>query len=102
VPTLVSGINLNTSTGEDYPLISADDLTLYFASSRAGGLGGSDIYIAKRTSVVAGFSDPVPFTEVNTAAAELPSWISADGCEFWFSRVTATSSYDFYVARRPL
>jgi len=40
-PTLVSGINLNTSS-EDYPLISADDLTLYFASSRAGGMGGDE------------------------------------------------------------
>jgi hypothetical protein len=101
-PVPVSGFNANSSSNEGYPLISADDLTLYFSSDRPGGLGTDDIYVARRTSVVMGFGAPVPLAEVNSAMSEAPSWISADGCEFWLTRVApGSNNNEIYVARRP-
>ena len=43
--------NLNTAALEGCPSISRDGLRLFFASNRAGGYGGLDIYISRRASV---------------------------------------------------
>jgi hypothetical protein len=100
-PMLAPGPNVNSSDyDEEYPLISADDLTLYFASDRPGGAGALDIYVAKRTGTALPFGDPVRLAEPNTAVTEIPSWISSDGCELWLSRA-ATGGHDLMVARRP-
>lgn len=40
-PTKV--LNVNSSSNECLPRISADGLSLYFSSNRPGGLGGRDI-----------------------------------------------------------
>jgi hypothetical protein len=45
-PQPVPGVN-DTGFGDDRsPYLSADQCTLYFASSRAGGAGGLDLYVA--------------------------------------------------------
>jgi hypothetical protein len=70
------------------PVVSGDDLTLYFASDRGGmqAAGDYDIWISTRRY------PGVPFTEaklvegVNTALGETPSWISPDGCRLYFAR----------------
>jgi predicted small secreted protein len=107
-PVLAPGPDLNSSDyNEEYPLISADDLTLYFASNRAaGGTNGLDIYVVTRTSAAMEFGSFVLISELKTNDDEVPSWISSDGCEIWFSRgpqVTPSlpTNHDLYVARRP-
>ncbi|MDQ3392602.1 MAG: OmpA family protein [Bacteroidota bacterium] len=42
------GTNINTHLDEFGPFLAQDDRTMYFASSRAGGLGGMDIYKTER------------------------------------------------------
>jgi Tol biopolymer transport system component len=40
---------VNSSANEIHPYIAPDRRTLYFASNRAGGLGGQDLYVTTRT-----------------------------------------------------
>jgi hypothetical protein len=113
IPAVLTGADLNSSgQTEAYPLVSADDLTLYYASDRPTSPGGAfNLFIAKRASVTAPFKDPVPIAELNTNDDEIPGWISSDGCEIWFSRGTPPTRqipypdkigvYDIYMARRP-
>lgn len=42
---------VNTASNETTPHISADGLTLYFASSRPGGCGANDLYVTRRTKL---------------------------------------------------
>ena len=100
-PALVSGTSIQSPDTEDYPAVSADELTLYFATNRPGGAGGTDIWVATRPSVVQGFSAPEPLAEINTTGEEWPGWISPDGCAFYFAR-TGSAGQDIYVAHRPL
>jgi len=44
------GAPLNSAAAEQQPSLSSDGRTLVFASSRAGGFGGTDIWISTRTS----------------------------------------------------
>jgi WD40-like Beta Propeller Repeat len=48
-PPVNMGTPLNTEAGENQPTLSYDGRTLIFASTRAGGLGGSDIWMSTRT-----------------------------------------------------
>jgi Tol biopolymer transport system component len=77
------------STGDEYlPVVSADGLTVYFASNRPGGAGSFDIWTAHRSTLSDGFGTPVPVRELNTASTELPTWLSPDGCRLYMSRDT--------------
>ena len=68
-PTLTSawgvpqnlGTTLNTSSNDTVSSLSADGLEMFMQSTRAGGLGGADIYISTRpdTSDDLGWSSPV-------------------------------------------
>ena len=44
-----AGAPVNSTGSEQQPSLSADGRTLVFASNRAGSLGGTDIWIARRT-----------------------------------------------------
>jgi len=50
------GSNVNSAASETRPSLSWDALTLYFGSTRAGGDGGSDIYLTTRTRLGPGGS----------------------------------------------
>ena len=43
------GAPLNSTAAGQQPSLSSDGRTLVFASSRAGGFGGADIWISTRT-----------------------------------------------------
>jgi Tol biopolymer transport system component len=102
-PTLVTGTSLQTTSTEGYPVVTQDQLDLYFRSDRAGA-GSFDIWLATRTSVAAGFSAPVNVSLLNTNVAEAPTWVSADNCVLYFMRNigTVASNTDLYVATKPL
>ncbi|MFN0253094.1 MAG: hypothetical protein ACKV2T_39845 [Kofleriaceae bacterium] len=62
------------------PRFSADGLTLYFASGRAGGIGDLDIYAVTRLSLAATWSAPAPVAGPNSAALE--KWYSPCGDQY--------------------
>jgi hypothetical protein len=96
---------LNTSFVDDAPVVTLDDLTLFFASTRpdANARGDLDIWRATRPSRSDQFSPPTIVVELNTAYADRPTFITRDGCTLYFSR-TATNPDEVhaeYVAHRP-
>ncbi len=87
----------NTSFDESDPVATANDLTVFFASTRTGGSeGGRDIWVAQRASTSDPFGAPRNLQELNTFEDERPSFVSADGCRLYFGR-----GEGMYVAERP-
>ena len=72
--------NLNTAALEGCPSISRDGLRLFFASNRAGGYGGLDIYISARASVEDPWGAPVNAgAPINTSGDEFCPTPRRDG-----------------------
>ncbi|UCD51025.1 MAG: protein kinase, partial [Phycisphaerales bacterium] len=85
VPTNL-GPTLNTRANEGFPCISADGLSLYFASYRTGGFGEHDLYVAKRETKTAAWGPPMNLgPTINTSSAEMVSHISPDGLSLYFN-----------------
>ena len=53
------GAPINSSASEMNAAFSPDELSLYFVSTRAGGLGGADIWVSRRASLDSPWADPV-------------------------------------------
>jgi WD40-like Beta Propeller Repeat len=88
-PALVPGIELDTVYMELTPVVTPDELTMYFASSRTCSdprCGVLDIYQATRATASDPFPKPTLVSELNSHDVELPSWVSADNCELYFTR----------------
>lgn len=64
--------------------ISGDGTELYFASSRAGGRGGLDIWVSEW--VDGEWAEPQDIAAVNSVDEEGWPAVSPDGLELWFSR----------------
>lgn len=70
--------NVNSSSTDYLPVISSDGLSLYFASTRVGGLGSYDIWLATRSSTLDDFSTPVNLLGVNSSSGEEAVVVSFD------------------------
>ena len=69
------------------PDISADGFCLYFSSTRVGGSGDSDIWVAKRATKNDPWGEPMNIgPNVNTSGHEWSPNISTDGLTLVFSR----------------
>jgi hypothetical protein len=102
-PELVK--NVNSSGGESLPLVTADELTLFFASDRSatGAKGGWDVWVSRRATVHDEFGAPELVDELNTDKGDVPTWLSPDGCTLYLSsdRNGTLGDRDIWVARRP-
>jgi len=98
-PTRITEVDAIGADDED-PAMTADERTLFWRSTRAGGLGGYDIWSATRANDQDPFGTPSLVPNVNSAGDEGPSWISADGCRMYLSSNRAGTN-DIYVAARP-
>lgn len=101
-PTTVPELN---SGKDDYqPQPSEDGLTILLSSTRDGGKGKADLWIAKRTSTTVPFGAPTPLDTVNSSDTDQAGWISPDGCRLYFSSTRGVGDgHDrLYIAVRPL
>ena len=64
------------------PHLSADGLTLVFASPGGGG----NLYISRRGALGSAWAPAAPITELNTLDDESDPWLSADQRRLYFSR----------------
>lgn len=98
-----AGAPINSTYDEHNPFLSGDGLTLYFASTRPGGKGTWDIWVAHRASVDADWEPPVNLpAAINTAAVELGPVLSRDGHQLYFSstRPGGSGALDLWVSWR--
>ena len=80
------GPNINSSSVEVDPSISADGLELFFESRRSGGHGNGDIYVSRRASKDDLWGPCMNIgAPVNTAYYDQCPSISADGLSLYFS-----------------
>ena len=99
-PTLVAALN-STST-ETHVSFSADGLTVYLNSSRAGTKGGMDVWRATRTTPTGTFAAPdqMMLESVNTADDENDVLLSANGLSLYLARKVANVPQQLAVATR--
>ena len=83
------------------PVVTPDERTIYFAVYDAGVFASYDIWMATRSTATDAWSTPVAVSELDTAAFEVPSWISPDGCTLYFTRAADAGHWAIYVARKP-
>jgi outer membrane protein OmpA-like peptidoglycan-associated protein len=92
---------INTSKWESQPSLAADGRTLYFASTRGGGFGNSDIW-RSRLLDDGTWSAPENLGEpINTSGSEMAPFIHPDGRTLYFSsdRHIGLGDIDLYVSR---
>jgi WD40-like Beta Propeller Repeat len=94
--THVPGVN--TSSTETDPCFANNDLTIVFASDRAGGTGGIDLYIGTRANTTQPFTVR-ELSELDSTAADSSPEISADGLTIYFS-TTRNGTAQIYTATR--
>lgn len=96
-----TSVNLNTGALEGCPFVAQRGDALYFASSRAGGLGGLDIWYSVRDEGGA-WGDPVNFAAVNSSADDFCPSAQRNGKDFLLvsSRAGGCGGADVYATRR--
>ena len=94
---------MNSDSPDGFPNISADGLSLFFASDRPGGLGDNDLWVATRQTTAEPFSTVQHLgSNVNTALDDWGPSISADGLILVFNsnRPGGLGGHDLWVATR--
>ncbi len=80
-----------------HPYFNELGTKLYFASNRAGGKGGYDLYTVPVENGLVG-THPVAFDEVNTASDEIMPSVKNDTLYFSSNREGGLGGFDAYVA----
>ncbi|MES2765507.1 MAG: OmpA family protein [Bacteroidota bacterium] len=93
------GPNVNSSEWDSQPTLSSDGTTLYFASDRTGGQGGTDIYVSRREGTGWSRATNVGAT-INSTFDEMTPTIGPDNSTFYFSsNRPAVGGFDIYSSR---
>jgi len=88
------------SANEQAPALSADGLSLYFCSNRAGS-AGNDLWVARRASEDDPWGEPTNLgTGVNSAAGDCGPSLSVDGLLLFFTSSRGGGANDIYLATR--
>ncbi|GAB4421704.1 MAG: OmpA family protein [Bacteroidia bacterium] len=78
------GSAINSAGWDGHPCLSGDGRTLYFASKRPGGLGGSDIWYARQVDGVWTSAAPLA-APINSPGNEDSPFLHADDLSLYFS-----------------
>ncbi len=88
---LVERRELNSPADEYSPTLSADGLEVFFASARAGGPGGFDVYTSRRAAAGQPFSPPQLVPELSSARDDAGLRLSVDGATMYLDYNTLTA-----------
>lgn len=84
------------------PVVTPDDLTIYFSRSPSADMSGLDVYVARRTSPNDKFGPPERVAELSDpGVSDSPTWVSADECTIYFeSKRRSNANGDVWMAER--
>lgn len=99
-PTVQSALVVGTHD-IGIPVVDPSETVIFYAVYDQGVFGSYDIYTATRAAATDPWGTPVAVTELNTPDFEVPSWISANKCELYFTRAASGTDWNIYVAKRP-
>jgi hypothetical protein len=93
---------VNSAASETTTEISADGLELFFSSTRTGGLGGTDVYVATRPDRASPFGNPVHVDELATTAEDVTPPLVGNALVMYLSssRAGGAGGYDLYRTAR--
>ena len=96
------GRNFNTDAWESAPSLSPDKRDLYFASSRVGGFGGSDLYVSHRLDNGRWTPPENMGAGINTAGDESAPFIHADNATLYYTSdgLPGYGGQDLFVIRK--
>ena len=87
------GSPVNTPDTDWCLSLSPDGCTLYYASQRSGGIGGSDIWVSMRATTDDAWGEPVNLgPAINHSGHDGTPFISEDGLELYFSSLFRSAS----------
>jgi flagellar motor protein MotB len=95
------GSTVNSKYWDSQAILSSDGKTLYFASKRSGGEGGSDIWKSELQNNGA-WGQPINLGDsINTPGNEMAPYIHADTKTFYFSSDTrpGLGGYDLFMSK---
>jgi Tol biopolymer transport system component len=90
---------LNSAQRESDPWVSADQLEIYFDSERTTAFAKTNIFYAKRSSVVDAFSVPVVVSGVTSDGADYEPWLPPSRDRLYFSSDRAGAGQALYVSQ---
>ena len=96
------GSNINSEHWDSQPSLSPDKRSLYFASNRPGGFGGSDLYVS-HLQLNGKWGKPENLgPQINTAGEETSPFIHADNQTLYFSSNTLPGygEADLFLVRK--
>jgi WD40-like Beta Propeller Repeat len=101
-PELVAEVGA-AGADDDKPTLTADQLELYFLSTRDGGPGGGDVWRSTRSSAGALWDSPSLVAEVSSESHEKSPAVSGDGLTLWLAsdRAGGQGGLDVWVSTRP-
>jgi Tol biopolymer transport system component len=100
-PAEVIGVNSSVTTDDDSSqYLSADGEELWFSSTRAGGMGEEDLYVATMTG--SQFGTPTVVAELNSAGRDIDPVLSSDKLTIYFSsdRPGGSGGFDVWTSHR--
>ncbi len=99
-PVLVDEL---AGTGWDWrPVVTPDDLTIYFSRSPSGSMSELDVYVARRDGPNDKFGPAERVAELSAPdVVDNPTWVSPDECTIYFdSQRRQNASGDVWMAER--
>lgn len=96
------GVPVNSKDWESQPSLSADGNELYFASKRAGTLGGSDLWMSRRQSNGTWGNPQNLGKQVNTPEDDQAPFLHPDGQTLYFMSQghPGMGGFDLYFSKR--
>jgi hypothetical protein len=83
----ISGLDAVGMWGDLAPAVTADERTIYFGSNRPGSTGFIDVWVARRSTKNDPFGTATLVPEVSSPDLDVPSWISPDDCELYWTKL---------------
>ena len=81
----------HSSASDNRPSVTRDGLTIFFDSTRSGGLGGPDLYYATRSNTSEPFGTAIHLQQLSSPAFDARPVISKDGTFLTFSSARSGS-----------